>query len=163
MHIIVLLSYDRNKNIPHQSSNHNKLDHTSNHNTSEIPLCTSLRTKYKSSYLKSYISTATHNPFQSSNCILYHIFHYMYYFNMSYLQCHYSLSLISYIKPNTFVEAIKFECWNQSMQVELNILENTRSWILVDFPPNVKLIRYRWIYKIKYLDNGPIKRLRLNW
>jgi hypothetical protein len=46
------------------------------------------------------------------------------------------------------------------MQAKLTALENTGTWKLVDLPPNVKPIGCRWIYKIKYHEDGSIERYK---
>jgi len=46
------------------------------------------------------------------------------------------------------------------MQAEIVALENTRTWKLVDLPPNVKPIGCKWIYKIKYYADGSIERYK---
>jgi len=86
--------------------------------------------------------------------------HYMSFTNLSPSHCAYSLSIDSRTKPTTYVEASKFSCWKQAMQAELTALENTRTWKLVDLPPNVKPIGCRWIYKIKYHADGSLERYK---
>ena len=50
------------------------------------------------------------------------------------------LSLHSQLEPKTYVEASKHDCWKHAMQVELQALEKTGTWKLVDLPPNIKPI-----------------------
>jgi hypothetical protein len=47
------------------------------------------------------------------------------YQNLSIPHCFYALSLTTHIEPKSYAEAIKYECWRQAMQVELQALENT--------------------------------------
>lgn len=49
----------------------------------------------------------------------------MSYSNLSTPYCHYPLFILLHIKPKSYDEACKFDCWNQAMQVELTSLEKT--------------------------------------
>lgn len=46
------------------------------------------------------------------------------------------------------------------MQLELIELENTDTWKLVDLSPDVTQIGCRWVYMIKYLAGGSIKKFK---
>ncbi|MCH79443.1 retrovirus-related Pol polyprotein from transposon TNT 1-94 [Trifolium medium] len=46
------------------------------------------------------------------------------------------------------------------MQLELEALEKTGTWLLVDLPPSVKPIGCRWVYRIKYHADGSIERYK---
>jgi hypothetical protein len=46
------------------------------------------------------------------------------------------------------------------MQVELQALENTGTWVLVDLPPHVKPIGCRWVYKVKHHADGTVERYK---
>jgi len=70
------------------------------------------------------------------------------------------MSLVSQIEPKSYAEAIKYDCWKQAMQLELNGLDQTGTWIVVDLPSHVKPIRCRWVYKIKYNAYGSIERYK---
>jgi len=70
------------------------------------------------------------------------------------------MSLHTTTEPKTYAEASKHDCWKQAMQVELQALEKTGTWQLVDLPPNVKPIGCRWIYKVKHHVDGSIERYK---
>jgi len=70
------------------------------------------------------------------------------------------LSLVSQIEPKSYDEAIKFDYWKQVMQLELNALDHTGTWTIVDLPSQVKPIGCRWVYRIKYNADGSIKRYK---
>ena len=70
------------------------------------------------------------------------------------------MSLVSQIEPKSYDEAIKFDCWKQVMQLELNALDHTGTWTIVDLPSQVKPIGCRWVYRIKYNADGSIKRYK---
>lgn len=67
---------------------------------------------------------------------------------------------MSQTEPKTYSEASKYECWKQTMQLELSAFKKTGTWKLVDLPPNVITIGCRCIYKIKYVENGSIDRFK---
>ncbi|PNY05485.1 retrovirus-related Pol polyprotein from transposon TNT 1-94 [Trifolium pratense] len=46
------------------------------------------------------------------------------------------------------------------MQVELQALEATGTWILVDLPHHVKPIGCRWVYKVKHHADGTVERYK---
>jgi len=46
----------------------------------------------------------------------------------------FALSIVTHIEPESYVEAIKHDCWKQSMQNELNALDKTATWKIVDLP-----------------------------
>jgi len=50
--------------------------------------------------------------------------------------------------------------WKEVMQVDLLALEKTRTWKLVDLPPNVKRKGCRWVLKIKHNVDGTIQRYK---
>lgn len=70
------------------------------------------------------------------------------------------LSLSSIIEPSPFSQATKHECWLHAMKIKLHAPEKTKTWEIVDFPPNKTPIGCRWVYKIKYLSDGSIDRYK---
>ncbi|XP_050221871.1 uncharacterized mitochondrial protein AtMg00820-like [Mercurialis annua] len=46
------------------------------------------------------------------------------------------------------------------MQVELNSLKISNTWILTQLPANKKPIGCKWVYKIKYNFNGTVERYK---
>jgi hypothetical protein len=82
------------------------------------------------------------------------------YHHLSIPHCFYALSLTTHIEPRSYAEAIKYECWRQAMQVELQALETTGTWVLVDLPPHVKPIGCRWVYKVKHHADGTVERYK---
>jgi hypothetical protein len=46
------------------------------------------------------------------------------------------------------------------MKAELEDLEQNKTWILVDKPPNIKPIGSRWVYKVKHKADGSIERYK---
>ena len=46
------------------------------------------------------------------------------------------------------------------MNIELNTLKNNNTWELVKKPANIKPIKTRWVYKIKYNNSQAIFKTR---
>jgi len=67
------------------------------------------------------------------------------------------MSLVSYTEPKSYVEAIKYVCWKQAMQTELNALDHTGTSKIVDLPSFVKRIWCRWVYKVKHNVDGSVE------
>ncbi|KAM1041533.1 hypothetical protein ACFX2J_030452 [Malus domestica] len=53
-------------------------------------------------------------------------------------------------EPRNFQEAYFLLQWNQAMADELHALEENKTWSLVQLPLGKKVVRSRWIYKIKF-------------
>lgn len=59
-----------------------------------------------------------------------------------------------------FPRTSKLDCWLKAMQSELQALEHTNTWTIVDLPHDKIPIGCKWIYKIKYLANGMIDKYK---
>ena len=62
--------------------------------------------------------------------------------------------------PQSYTEAIRSsekEQWLQAMKNELQALNENETWDLVDRPSGVRVIRNRWVLRIKDLENGEKK------
>lgn len=46
------------------------------------------------------------------------------------------------------------------MAVELAALEANNTWIVTPLPPKKKPVGSKWIYKVKYLSDGSVERLK---
>jgi hypothetical protein len=90
----------------------------------------------------------------------YPISHYVSHHQLSNAHSSFVLSLHSQPEPKSNVDASKHDCWKHAIEVELQALEKTGTWKLVDLPPNVKAIGCRWIYKIKFHADGSIERYK---
>jgi len=105
------------------------------------------------SYLQDYICNNIHAS-------TYPICHYVSHHQISNNHSSFVMSLHSQPEPTSYAEANKHECWKHAMQVELQALEKTGTWKLVDLPPNVKPIGCRWIYKVKFHADGTVERYK---
>lgn len=50
--------------------------------------------------------------------------------------------------------------WKHAMDLELAALDSNRTWDVVDLPPNVKPIKCRWVYKLKFLPTGKVDEFK---
>jgi len=127
-------------------------------NHTVIPTRVSTRNKIALAYLKDYVSSTTNSINASTSP--YPISNYISYANISPSHSCFAMSLHTDPEPKTFTEANKHECWQKAMQDEINALNKTGTWKIVDLPPNVKPIGCRWIYKVKHHVDGSIERYK---
>ena len=127
-------------------------------NHTVIPTRVSTRNKTAPAYLKDYVSSATNSIHASLSP--YPISNYISYANISPSHSCFAMSLHTHPEPKTFTEANKHDCWQKAMQDEINALNKTGTWTIVDLPPNVKPIGCRWIYKVKHHADGSIERYK---
>ncbi|CAL1377514.1 unnamed protein product [Linum trigynum] len=70
----------------------------------------------------------------------------------------YALSVMNFIEPRSYYEAIKSDVWNREMKEEMNALEENQTWDVVPLPAGVKEIGNKWVYKIKLHADGSLER-----
>jgi hypothetical protein len=58
-------------------------------------------------------------------------------------------------EPKSFEEAIQNPEWLKSMEKEMHALLENKTWVLTDLPKGKKLVKNKWVYKIK--DDGRLK------
>ncbi|KAG5542352.1 hypothetical protein RHGRI_022032 [Rhododendron griersonianum] len=57
-------------------------------------------------------------------------------------------------EPHSYREASSNPLWQQAMAEELQALDKTHTWDIVDLPPGKTLIGSKWVYKIKTRSDG---------
>jgi hypothetical protein len=67
------------------------------------------------------------------------------------------------IEPRTYKQAI--ECkdkdkWISAMREEINSITKNKTWTAVDLPEGSHSIGSKWVFKIKYKDNGEVDRYK---
>ena len=68
-------------------------------------------------------------------------------------------------EPITFENALESpesQQWEAAMQKELETLEENNTWTITEPPTNARVLRGKWVYKIKRPSNGPI-RYKARW
>lgn len=66
-------------------------------------------------------------------------------------------------EPSTYTEALsspESDKWQAAMQEELRSLHDAETWTLVDRRPGMKVIKSKWVYRIKRDENGEIQRYK---
>jgi hypothetical protein len=62
--------------------------------------------------------------------------------------------------PKTYDEASKHDNWRKAMDSEIEAIEKNETWELTDLPSDAKKIGVKWIYKIKYNEQGKIEKYK---
>ncbi|CAJ2666097.1 unnamed protein product [Trifolium pratense] len=114
----------------------------------DIVIRKSTRLRSQPSHLNDYVCNLSdaHSK-SSSRGMLYPISHFH---SCVYLPTSHSkfvLSVNNDIEPSTYKQASLQDCWVQAMNAELHALQQNKTWILVDAPPNVRPIGSTWVYK----------------
>jgi len=60
------------------------------------------------------------------------------------------MSISSHVEPNTYSEAVKYNCWRKVIQCEISALESNQTWETVILPKNKIVVGCKWVFKIKY-------------
>lgn len=61
-------------------------------------------------------------------------------------------------EPQSFEKASKEVCWTKAMNEEMSTIEKNKTWKLVALPEGKKIIGLKWVYKIKYNEDGSIQK-----
>jgi hypothetical protein len=135
--------------------------------TSPPSLCTdsiisptrSIRQRTIPPYLSDYVcDSALISSDPSLSGTLYPISNYHTLDNLSPKFHAYTVSLTHTSEPKSYLEAVKFTCWQKAMNDELEALGKTGTWCFVDLPPHTKPIGSKWVYKVKYKADGSVER-----
>lgn len=69
-------------------------------------------------------------------------------------------------EPKTYkqaVECVFWRLWEKGMKEEMDQLLQNNTWILVDYPPDRKVLRGKWVYKLKRGPQGEVLRHKARW
>ncbi|KAL5762227.1 hypothetical protein ACOSP7_018491 [Xanthoceras sorbifolium] len=67
-------------------------------------------------------------------------------------------TIISLHEPQSYKEASSNPVWQQAMAEELQALDKTHTWDMVDLPSNKTAVGCKWVYKIKTKFDGSVER-----
>ncbi|CAL1405238.1 unnamed protein product [Linum trigynum] len=63
-------------------------------------------------------------------------------------------------EPTFFKDAVRYREWREAMQREIDALVANGTWSLVELPPGKKVVSSKWVFKIKYKQDGTIERYK---
>ena len=72
-------------------------------------------------------------------------------------------ALISCCEPSTLQDAINsenFSQWISAINEEFDLLDENKTWVLIERPKNENVISNRWIFKRKYKADGTIDKYK---
>jgi len=81
----------------------------------------------------------------------------------SYLQdyeCGHAIMAFFASEPQSFQEAAKNEKWIKAMNEEIKMIEKNRTWELVEKRHDKDVIGLKWVYKVKYHEDGSIQKYK---
>jgi Reverse transcriptase (RNA-dependent DNA polymerase) len=116
----------------------------------EIPLRRSTRVPQTSTRLHDFVTYKVQYPIQN----------FISYDNITPEYKVFLTSIEEQKEPNNYHEAITKPVWCKAMKEELDALEKNETWRMVPLPNGKKLVGCKWIYKIKYHNNGTIERYK---
>lgn len=61
-------------------------------------------------------------------------------------------------ESQNFQEAAREEKWINAMNEEINMIEKNNTWKLVEKPQDKEVIGLKWVYKIKFNEDGSIQK-----
>ncbi|GKU93723.1 hypothetical protein SLEP1_g7291 [Rubroshorea leprosula] len=99
---------------------------------------------------------------QSANSgTLYPLSNHLSYNSFSPNQKAYLAAITSLDEPKTFTQAVKSEHWQEAMRKEITALEQNETWTLERLPLGKRAIDSKWVYKIKYNQDGMLVTVRV--
>ena len=60
-----------------------------------------------------------------------------------------AVCLVAAGEPSSVEEAMTEECWRNAMKVEMQAIEDNRTWNVSELPKGQKAIRLKWVFKLK--------------
>lgn len=111
-----------------------------------------------SSYLSQYhCSNVVLEPCSSLHGTSHPLSSYLSYDKFSHEYCLFCFSIISEKELRTFKEAVLLRQWLDAMDMELDALMSTSTWVIFSLPKGKHAIGCKWVFKIKYKLDGCIE------
>jgi hypothetical protein len=63
-------------------------------------------------------------------------------------------------EPTSFSKAVKNQDWRDAMTIEVDALMKNHTWTLCPRPSHKRVLRNRWVYKLKQKSEGSIERYK---
>ncbi|XP_074376995.1 uncharacterized protein LOC141718512 [Apium graveolens] len=83
--------------------------------------------------------------------------------NLTVFRSHYQhfISNISHIpEPVSYKAACQHSVWCKAMTLELAALEANKTWKIMPLPPGKCVVSCKWIYKVKFNQDGSVERYK---
>ena len=142
--------------IPEEVCSYKDQNLNENHKTKSIRMST--RPKRPLEYLKDYHCNI--NVSNTSSRIKYPLNSVLSYDKLSPSYKPFVMCISSHVEPNTYSEAVKYDCWRKVIQCEISAFESNQTWETVLLPKNKTSIGYKWVFKIKYNVDGTVERYK---
>jgi hypothetical protein len=65
--------------------------------------------------------------------------------------------------PVSLRSALADPNWRAAMQLEFEALKANDTWSLVPRPPGVNIVTDKWVFRHKFLSDGPLDRYKARW
>ncbi|XP_016185136.1 uncharacterized protein LOC107626746 [Arachis ipaensis] len=72
----------------------------------------------------------------------------------------FSLAVATNIVPSNYEEAVAHPCWREVIQSELEALKKNQTWQITIFSHGKRAIGCKWVFRIKFLPDGTIKKYK---
>jgi len=59
-------------------------------------------------------------------------------------------------EPTSYVEVSEASEWQEAMNEEIRAIKHNQTWELVDLPKDKSPISLKWVFKLKYHEDGSI-------
>jgi len=142
--------------IPEEVCSHRDQNLNENHETKQS-IRMSTRPKRPPEYLKDYHCNL--NVSNTSSRVKYPLNYVLSYDKLSPSYKSFVMSISSHVEPNTYFEAVKYDCW-KAIQSEISALKSNQTWETFLLPKNKTAIGCKWVFKIKYNANGTVERYK---
>jgi len=142
--------------IPEEVCSHRDQNLNENHETKQS-IRMSTRPKRPPEYLKDYHCNL--NVSNTSSRVKYPLNYVLSYDKLSPSYKSFVMSISSHVEPNTYSEAVKYDCW-KAIQSEISALKSNQTWETFLLPKNKTSIGCKWVFKIKYNANGTVERYK---
>lgn len=71
-----------------------------------------------------------------------------------------SIALLTHVEPSSPKEALTLPHWKEAMHLEYDALVNNNTWTLVDLPPHLQAIGYKWVFRVKENPDGSVNKYK---
>ena len=72
----------------------------------------------------------------------------------------FAMAITTQREPTTYTQAAKLPQWQEAIQKELKSLLQTKTWVLTEKPPGIIPISSKWVFRIKYKQDGSIDKYK---